>query len=880
MASGDINAGRDIHAQNIITGIQQNFTLIFQPSAPPPPDLAHLRAAYLAYLRDSYRHLDMKGLRQVGQVTQPLSLAAVYVPLKASGHPAGPGELAGRVAGRALPRASAGETPLEAGPSLPPRLIEEALRTAPAVVVLGDPGAGKSTLLKVLALALAEQADGPLPILLPLNAYARRLQQGAINLSHYLGEYYAGYQHRLAGVGELFHHALSRQQAVVLLDGLDEVQAQRQHLVRLVQDFVNEHLPPSPEGDRPAEVVRGNRLVVTSRIVGYEEAPLAGRQWQRYTLTDFSRADIEQFIGQWTRAFALSGQGETEPARQAAERERRELLAAIFSRPSVERLAANPLLLTILALIKYTGVLLPEQRVKLYELYLQALIESWNLARSLDQYPVGPGLSYEETVQVLAPLALWLRRENPISGLVSQTQLESWLTGYFHGPEWGLPKGEARQRGRDLLDSVQRYSNLLLERGGRQYGFLHLTLGEMPAAKGIAQGADDDLAAVLALFEQYLPDPAWTETLQLAVGVIGLVQQRPKTAGALLQHLLTVPLPPEQTGRSVVMAGEILLDAGQAGVGRPAALKVTAGLVETMQAPACPIRFRREAGHLLGRLGWLPEPEPDDLRLAPAGLEPTGLDAFRRVELPGGPVWLGKYPVTCRQFARFLEAGGYDHADLWSAEGWAWRTGETVSQSSAALDEWLHRRPPEKRDQPYFWDDPFWTSPLYPVVGVTWFEAEAYARWLTGQLAPSTVPLAQFIVRLPVEAEWAAAVGGRGESLDRTDLNCAEAWSGRPFKDDEDMRQWWHSDPESWREVGLTAVTTFPRSVSPAGVWDGRGNAWEWMRNNYRPGSERKAVRGGSWFSLQKYARVSYRYHRPPDYFNTNFSFRVVVAPD
>jgi hypothetical protein len=41
----------------------------------------------------------------------------------------------------------------------------------------------------------------------------------------------------------------------------------------------------------------------------------------------------------------------------------------------VERLAANPLLLTILALIKHTGVTLPEQRVKLYELYLQTLLE-------------------------------------------------------------------------------------------------------------------------------------------------------------------------------------------------------------------------------------------------------------------------------------------------------------------------------------------------------------------------------------------------------------------------------------------------------------------------------------------------------------------------
>ena len=48
------------------------------------------------------------------------------------------------------------------------------------------------------------------------------------------------------------------------------------------------------------------------------------------------------------------------------------------------RLAANPLLLTILALIKRQGVVLPNRRVELYELYLETLIRSWNKARALE----------------------------------------------------------------------------------------------------------------------------------------------------------------------------------------------------------------------------------------------------------------------------------------------------------------------------------------------------------------------------------------------------------------------------------------------------------------------------------------------------------------
>ena len=204
-------AAGDIHAHNVITGIQHNLTVIFQQPFTPPPDLAQLRTDYLACLRDSYRYLDIKGIRQVQQVTQQLALTAVYVPLKANANHLA----AARVAGRQWRRDAAAQSAMLGMAALAhhaePVPVEVALHADPAVVVLGDPGAGKSTLLKVLALALAEQPDGPLPILLPLNAYARRLrQQGALNLSQFLGEYYASRQQKLERVSALFQHALSQ----------------------------------------------------------------------------------------------------------------------------------------------------------------------------------------------------------------------------------------------------------------------------------------------------------------------------------------------------------------------------------------------------------------------------------------------------------------------------------------------------------------------------------------------------------------------------------------------------------------------------------------------------------------------------------------------
>src|SRR5262249_331042 len=186
--------------------------------------------------------------------------------------------------------------------------------------------------------------------------------------------------------------------------------------------------------------------------------------------------------------------------------------------------------------------------------------------------------------------------------------------------------------------------------------------------------------------------------------------------------------------QAVLFAGTALLDMGAANVSRAVALSIEQALVRTMQATACPIRTRRDAGDILGRLGWTPTPDPQggDLLLAPSGYEPTGLDAFRPV--PGTDVWMGKYPVTNRQFARFIEARGYERREYWSDMGWAWRTRAYDSKALDSLRSWLKPRPPEQRDHPYWWGDRRWNNPLFPVVGITWSEAEAYTYWLTEQL--------------------------------------------------------------------------------------------------------------------------------------------------
>ena len=94
--------------------------------------------------------------------------------------------------------------------------------------------------------------------------------------------------------------------------------------------------------------------------------------------------------------------------------------------PSVRRLAANPLLLTILALMKRQGVTLPERRVELYEQYVRTLLSSWNRARGLGR-PPARDLDVVQTVRVLAPLALWMHETSPGVGLVKRGEMRRKL---------------------------------------------------------------------------------------------------------------------------------------------------------------------------------------------------------------------------------------------------------------------------------------------------------------------------------------------------------------------------------------------------------------------------------------------------------------------
>ena len=236
----------------------------------------------------------------------------------------------------------------------------------------------------------------------------------------------------------------------------------------------------------------------------------------------------------------------------------------------------------------------------------------------------------------------------------------------------------------------------------------------------------------------------------------------------------------------------------------------------------------------------------DDVEVV-LGANPAGLDW---VAVPGGTFWMGspdwdseaysdekprhqvtlsafrisRTEVTNQQYALFMAAGGYQNSSYWSAAGWSWRTSSNVTQ-------------------PYYWTNSTWNGASYPVVGVSWYEAEAFCRWAGG--------------RLPTEAEWEYAARGGPSS--------------RGYKyaggNDPGAVAWYSSNS------GSRTHPVGQKAANELGLHDMSGNVWEWCADWYgtysglpqtnpvAPDSDGwwRVERGGSWYQESQYLRVAGR---------------------
>jgi len=207
------------------------------------------------------------------------------------------------------------------------------------------------------------------------------------------------------------------------------------------------------------------------------------------------------------------------------------------------------------------------------------------------------------------------------------------------------------------------------------------------------------------------------------------------------------------------------------------------------------------------------------------------------------PFFIDVDPVTNEDYLRFIEAGGYSRADYWSDGGRRW-----LAESNAEAPKYWYREGGRWMTRVMDRSGP--VPPNHPVCHVTWYEAEAFARF-AGK-------------RLPTEIEWEAAASW-------------DPAAGRkrrfPWGDEPVTPELANVDQLGF---GTAPVGAYPRNVSPIGCSGMIGDVWEWTSGDFRAwpgfeafpykeysevffGDEYKVLRGGSWATRPGAVRNTFR---------------------
>ena len=453
----------------------------------PLEQAARITSDFLNDIVAYYRYLPLKGMGDNSGLRLKFPLVELFIPLNARLTMPRGDTLSDdlRLAGRRLTE----EEKIQIGGRVDEaRAVLDLITEFPVLVILGDPGSGKSSIVRFLAFLMATGqgqafAMGDyLPLLLPLAAYSDKLQsQPGLSLRSFALDYFKA-RMNLEGLEHLLDARLKQGKVLILLDGLDEVKevSLRGTVVDRVQQFLCQHIG------------KGNRVIMTSRIIGYREVrPPEIEGLRECTLLDFDDQEIIDFIRRWTAIVERQAYPDGQVSRYEASREASELIDAVQKNKDIRKLAANPLLLTMLVIRKRQGISLPRHRVVLYEQYIVSLLHDWLQARSLhDNAHDFP--DDRKMRKVLEPLAWWPQESEPGKGLVKEQDLLAWLRIFFKD------QTDPEQAARQFIRDVREHSGLLIDRGGQRFGFMHLTFMEYLAAVTLAKFSQQGLQALLS----------------------------------------------------------------------------------------------------------------------------------------------------------------------------------------------------------------------------------------------------------------------------------------------------------------------------------------------------------------------------------------------
>lgn len=298
-------------------------------------------------------------------------------------------------------------------------------------VILGNPGSGKTTFARKFAHDVAAgEVNGSrvggemVPLLVVLRDYGADKLARRVSIVDFIRDL-ANATYQVPPPQGALEYLLLSGRAVVIFDGLDELleASDRREVSADIESFARLY-PAAP-------------LLVTSREVGYEQAPLDPDRFGAYRLADFDDERVKEYVDKW---FALD--------RELSAREREtETRAFMDDSNLVEDLRANPLMLALMCNIYRGEGYIPRNRPGVYEKCAVMLFERWDRGRRIN-VPLEFERHLRPTMQYLAS---WIYSEASLQVGVTERRLVDKAAEYLEQRRFG-DADAARQEARRFIE--------------------------------------------------------------------------------------------------------------------------------------------------------------------------------------------------------------------------------------------------------------------------------------------------------------------------------------------------------------------------------------------------------------------------------------------